>query len=174
MKLKLQSIILFFLLSFITNAQYSWQTITPSHGSFSFKMPGQPVIVDTLQNMLFSFEIDSALILQTYYTETDSAFGTFEPNDTMHNPLYLYTANLLLTTTGQLEEIDNLNPSGTLFQGKQVGISYFTPDSVKIFLFTRFYFDGQNMLTFIVSAPENMITDLIAIKDSFFNYIVLN
>lgn len=180
--MKIISVTLFIALSSYLKESFaqdsSWVTISPANAYFTFKMPAQPAKYDTMNTKFYTYSVDSELVLQAYYFKPDSVFPAV-PTDSAHDPLLLFAAQLIYSTSGTLTAISDIDFSGqkvrSSLKGKEVGTSYYATNDQenKVYVFTRIYYDGQSLLAFYISAPAPRIDDLLVYKNTFFQNITL-
>jgi len=154
----------------------TWVKIDKTNPDYSFSVPGQPLIRDTMNIRIAYFKSDSTAAFQVIEfkdTPLDSTNAGFvsalqESNgDTLMALVHIITGvNNALVTNSQ---VITTFPA---YKGLEVSMSYsnFYPGR-NLIVHTRFFYNIHSLLAFSITGTDDHLTQLESDKDIFFNSI---
>ena len=142
---------------------------------FTFQLPLEPLIIDTLETVLFGCEVDTLLSLQVHLFK-DARFNPDEPvflealNKEENDTLRAIASIFLLATNSELTELVQITTNEV--KGISLGIKYLTLASNEpYYTFVRYYLYEGRFMSFTVTSAESDLERGVEFKNVFFNSI---
>jgi len=172
-------IIALLLLAACTGIQaQSWSTYNTINPGYSFQMPGNPVILDTLNIRYAYLKQDSITVFQVMAfkdTPLDSANSAFiyALGQTSGDTLMALASSIAATNGAIITGSQNITDFSA-YKGLEACMKYNDPIAGRILVvYTRYYYNDRLLLTFSVTGAEDDMTVLQNNKTLFFNSISL-
>lgn len=172
--------ILIFLICFgyyESNAQpdTNWVQLNNFNPDFNFKLPNNPLILDTINIESFFFKVDSTLGLQVHFIDSisfDSSNLIFTTSliQSNYDTLRAIGKILLLISNGTLTSISDIYINN--HKGLEIGFSYDELSTLeREYSFNRVFLFDDKFLTFSITGIETDLQRLLLYKEIFFNSI---
>ena len=155
-------------------AQTDWYKTTNEKGGFSFDMPENPKLRDTVNVSFYNLDIDG-VVLQVHFVDS-VAFQSNEISDELlenndGDELRAQAQLMEMLTHGKLVSIKDLVQSGnTLRRGIEFGLEYDANNDTN-YTFCRLYNWRGSVLCFTITSDVYRLDKLLATKLDFFDSI---
>ena len=155
----------------------SWTTVNSTRGNFSFQLPNNNYTSkDSLNVLFYNYQVDTVLTIVTHYidnaymVQNDSLF-TVLLNQNYGDSLRAVGGLMLLLTNGQLQSIQDINPTSYNPKGIEIGFNYVADQTGDGLLFSRIFYKNGKFTAFTISSIGSDSVRLGVYKTTFFNSI---
>jgi hypothetical protein len=172
-------LLLLFLSTIFVKAQ-TWVPVTNSVSSYSFSLPGSPLVVDSMPLKFYAYKLDSLIAFQVH--EMDNAVLDSTLNDentvlrsaidqTSGDTLRAIAKMILLISGADLLSVEDVNLSSGR-KALDLGLQYsnLPPDGHKV-TYIRLFYSKKVFLTFTVTGVTDDLVRFMNYKTQFFNSI---
>ncbi|HRH03424.1 MAG TPA: hypothetical protein PLN13_09235 [Bacteroidia bacterium] len=153
----------------------NWVQLNNYNPDFNFKLPNNPLILDTINIESFFFKVDSTLGLQVHFIDSisfdsSSLIFTTALTQTNYDTLRTIGKILLLISNGTLTSISDILIDN--HRGLEIGFSYDELSTLeREYSFNRIFLYDDKFLTFSITGIETDLQRLLIYKEIFFNSI---